>query len=89
MTKAEKKHLDRVAALGCIVCREAGVFSPAEIHHVRAGLGMAQRNHARVIPLCHTHHRTGRIVLRSMRAVKDLRPRTGLRNICWLVFSLL
>lgn len=55
MTKAEKLHLNRVADLGCIICHQ-----PAEIHHLRAGMGMAQRNtNFNVIPLCPLHHRTG------------------------------
>lgn len=55
MSKAEKAHLDKVASLGCIIC--GGV---AEIHHIRMGMGLGQRNsHLNVIPLCHLHHRTG------------------------------
>lgn len=55
MTKAEKEHLNRVAELGCIIDR-----MPAEIHHIRSGMGMAQRNsNFNVIPLCPNHHRNG------------------------------
>lgn len=59
MTKADKQHLSDVASLGCIACRNAGYgASPAEIHHVRAGQGMAQRAaHTDVLPLCPRHHR--------------------------------
>lgn len=61
MTKAEKLHLSRVAALGCIVCRnEYGQHTPAAIHHIRAGQGMSQRaGHFEVIPLCSLHHQNG------------------------------
>lgn len=60
-TKAEQKHLDRVTALGCIVCKNLGYpDSPAEIHHIRAGQGTGQRaDHFRVLPLCPTHHLHG------------------------------
>lgn len=60
-TKAEQLHLDRVAALGCIVCRNLNYGeTPAEIHHIRATSGAGQRaDHHCVIPLCHRHHRTG------------------------------
>ena len=52
--------MSRVAALGCLICRKEGVFRPAEIHHLRHGMGMGQRNsHFNVIPLCEKHHRTG------------------------------
>lgn len=61
MTKAEKEHLERVAALGCIICH-----APAEIHHLRRNpvtgehLGMGQRaSNFHVIPLCPRCHRTG------------------------------
>lgn len=61
MTKGEKKHLQAVADLGCIVCRNMGYFgTPAEIHHIRKGQGRGQRaSHYQTIPLCPTHHRTG------------------------------
>lgn len=57
-TKAEQKHLDRVAALGCIVCRNEGLGeSPAVIHHIRTGQGAGQRSsHFETIPLCPVHH---------------------------------
>ncbi len=60
MTAAERRHLDRVAALGCCICGR-----PAAIHHVppfqrRAGDDRARhRNHRYVIPLCGRHHQTG------------------------------
>lgn len=60
-TKAEKQHLNKIAELGCIVCINEGLGkSPAELHHIRTGQGMAQRaSNYEVIPLCHVHHRTG------------------------------
>lgn len=61
MTKAEQRHLSKVAALGCIACRKIGYYdTPAEIHHIRTGMGMGQRNsHYMTIPLCAQHHRHG------------------------------
>jgi len=55
MTKDEKKHYDRLAQFGCVLCHYLGYGeSPAEIHHIRhAGL----RKNAPVIPLCPEHHR--------------------------------
>lgn len=57
-TAAEKRHLDRVARLGCILCRHLGYGNtPASIHHPRFAVGMAQReSHFLAIPLCHEHH---------------------------------
>ena len=59
MNKAEKEHLSKVAALGCIVCRHLGYEgTPAEIHHPRRGTGLGQRaSHYDAIPLCPEHHR--------------------------------
>ena len=40
-TKEEKKHLERVASIGCIVCRNSGRYDvPAEVHHIRNGAGI-------------------------------------------------
>jgi hypothetical protein len=58
-TIAERKHMSRVAALGCAVCRRMGYEgTPAELHHKRAGTGAGRRSsHFEVIPLCPEHHR--------------------------------
>ena len=55
MKKLEKEYLNKVANLGCIICGQS-----AEIHHLRTGMGMGQRNdNNNVIPFCPTHHRLG------------------------------
>lgn len=55
MNKLERKHYDRLASFGCILCNflEYGE-TPAEIHHIRHG---GLRKNAPVIPLCPEHHR--------------------------------
>lgn len=54
-TKAERAHLARVQALGCLICQR-----PAQIHHIRANQGMGQRaSNYEVIPLCPAHHQDG------------------------------
>lgn len=56
-TKKEKIYMSKVVAIGCILdnCR-----MPAEVHHIRAGVGMGQRNsNFNILPLCPAHHRTG------------------------------
>jgi hypothetical protein len=57
-TKAEHQHMGRVAALGCYLCRELGHGpTPAQVHHVREGLGMGQRaSNWLTVPLCDRHH---------------------------------
>jgi hypothetical protein len=53
-TKAEKRYMDRVVSLPCVVCGEHGV----QVHHVREGQGMAQRSQnwltVALCPSCHT-----------------------------------
>ena len=56
MNTQTKKHYDKVARLGCILCRQFGFKdTPAEIHHIRRFGGL--RENAEVIPLCPEHHR--------------------------------
>ena len=55
-TKAERMHMDRVAQLGCYVCK-----APATLLHIRnngnGNVGMGRRSsHFEVIPLCYEHH---------------------------------
>lgn len=59
MTKAEKAHLSKVAALGCIACYlDGNPGTWAEIHHPRAGKGKGQKaSHYDAIGLCPAHHR--------------------------------
>ena len=55
VTKAEKKHYDKIAQIGCVLCKHLGYGeTPAHIHHIRR-LGM-KRSNADVIPLCPEHH---------------------------------
>ena len=58
MSKAEREHLDRVASLGCYLCRHLGYGpTPAQVHHLREGQGMAQRaSNWLTVPLCDKHH---------------------------------
>lgn len=51
-----KKHYDKVASLGCILCLKLGFGpTPCEIHHIRRFGG--KRDNAPVIGLCPEHHR--------------------------------
>ena len=61
MTRPERAHYTRLAALGCVVCRNNGhPGTPAEIHHLRAHTGAARKAHyTECLPLCPTHHRLG------------------------------
>ena len=60
---AASRHLERVAALGCLVCRNNGDgYTPAECHHTRLyGSAGKRSGHWLSIPLCSIHHRLGGI----------------------------
>ena len=50
---AGKRHMNRVAQLSCCLCGAYGV----QIHHIREGVGMAQRqSNWLVIPVCPECH---------------------------------
>lgn len=53
-----KLHMNKVASIGCILCRHLGFEpTPAQLHHIREGQGMSQRAaDTLVIPLCQEHH---------------------------------
>lgn len=54
-TKSEKEHLNRVVALGCLICG-----NQAEVHHILEGRASQRKvSHFETIPLCPRHHRTG------------------------------
>lgn len=57
-TKAEKRHMGRVAELGCYLCNVLGAGeTPAQLHHIREGQGASQRaSNWLVVPLCEKHH---------------------------------
>ena len=55
---AENRHLERVAGLGCVLCRHLGRdYSSAQVHHLKEGQGLSQRaEHWLTIPLCPECH---------------------------------
>jgi hypothetical protein len=64
MTKDEKKHYDKVARLGCILCYTQGnEGTPAELHHIRR---TGKRSNAPVIGLCPYHHRGSNTSIHGM-----------------------
>jgi hypothetical protein len=55
-TAEEQKWLDKVAQMGCVVCRLSyGAFVPNEIQHLTSG--GRRKGHMHTIPLCEWHHR--------------------------------
>ena len=57
-TKLEKKWMDSLSELGCIVCKlHMDCYSPAEIHHIQGS--RKPGCHLSTLPLCYRHHREG------------------------------
>jgi len=58
-TAAGERHMGLVAALGCVLCRRLGFgFTAAEVHHIRTGVGGAERaSDFLTLGLCPEHHR--------------------------------
>lgn len=56
VTHVERKHMDRVAQLPCVVCGSL----PVEVHHIRYSQGMSQRSSnwltVALCPECHRGH---------------------------------
>lgn len=59
---AERRHMDRVAEMGCLVCG-----ADAEVHHVHSdGYQRLTKTNRRVAPLCPWHHRQGPDAVHSL-----------------------
>jgi hypothetical protein len=70
---AAKRHLARVASLGCALCKRIGYDdTPSEVHHLRDGAGMQQRaSDWLTMPLCPEHHRGSRGVHGDRSALRQ------------------
>ena len=63
-TKEQKKLYEKIATLGCSLCRHQGFEgTPAELHHIRR---TGRRSDAPVIPLCPYHHRGSNTSIHGM-----------------------
>lgn len=60
MSAAGKRHMARVAALGCVVCRNEGLgVTPASAHHINCATMGRKADDFETIPLCPVHHQDG------------------------------
>lgn len=61
MSAKGDRHMGKVAAVGCIVCRRLGYpGTPAQVHHLKEECGGGQRqSDFLTIPLCPEHHTDG------------------------------
>lgn len=55
MTKRDLARFDKLQRIGCIACRQLGVYSQADVHHILSG--GRRTGHQATIPLCPYHHR--------------------------------
>ena len=78
--REELDHMGRVAEIGCIVCKNKGLYSPSEIHHTEGKT--KEGAHLKVLPLCFEHHRmvVGKNPLADILIKKDLKKPTELRK---------
>jgi hypothetical protein len=53
-TKADRARFHALQKIGCIACRQKGVFSQVHVHHLLSG--GRRRGHQFTIPLCPYHH---------------------------------
>ena len=56
ITKKDKIRYQKLVDLGCICCRQNGIYSPPSIHHTA---GRTKDGNQKTIPLCGAHHQTG------------------------------
>ena len=80
-TTEERRHMAKVASMGCCVCERHGYpGTPAQVHHVRARHGWGRSGHKAVIPLCWEHHNgktgvhsMGRQQFEDMHGISEIR----------------
>lgn len=90
-TAAERRHMDRVAALGCILCRRLGVHQSGktDLHHIREGQGAAQRApNWLVVPLCHDGCHQGRCGIHGDRSMLRIAKADELDLLAWTIEAL-
>ena len=60
--KVERERLRTIGEMPCYACYIDGLEMPSEVHHIRSNTGLGLRpSHFATIPLCSSHHRTGKL----------------------------
>lgn len=81
-TAEEHRHIERVAALGCLVCRR-----PANVHHVMKAPGkVRRRDHRFIAPLCADHHQ-GNEGVHGLGSEKAFLARWGIDLMTWCLWA--
>ena len=77
-TAKEKRHMDRIASLGCLKCGK-----PASLHHLMKAPGkVRRRDHRFVVPLCRDHHQ-GDEGVHGLGSEAAFKERHGIDLIAW------
>jgi hypothetical protein len=90
-TAAEKLHMSRVAALGCVLCARLGVpqSGKTDVHHVREEQGGAQRApNWLVAALCHGGCHQGPHGIHGDRSLLRQAKCTELDLLAWTLEAL-
>ncbi len=81
--KHERDHMSRVAATGCVICREwHEIRTPGHVHHIAHG--SSPRSHYMTACLCPEHH-TGTAYGLHGRGVQQFCRQYRLPNEYWLL----
>tara|TARA_Y100000004_G_scaffold165594_1_gene196608 strand:- start:526 stop:837 length:312 start_codon:yes stop_codon:yes gene_type:complete len=59
--KEQRDLMAKMSDYGCVACHMDGIYSKAEIHHIRNHTGLGLRDHNKILPLCAEHHRLGKV----------------------------
>ena len=60
--KIERERLKTISEMPCYACFIDGREMESEVHHIRSYTGLGLRpSHFATIPLCASHHRTGKL----------------------------
>lgn len=81
-TAEEKRHIEQVAALGCLACGR-----PANVHHVMHAPGKTRRrDHRFIVPLCHDHHQ-GDLGVHGLGSERAFLSVWGVDLVSWSVMA--
>jgi hypothetical protein len=87
----ERAHMDRVARLGCVLCRRLGLAQAGktDVHHLREGQGMAQRSSNWLVAgLCHERCHQGPTGVHGDRSLLRQAKATELDLLAWTLADL-
>jgi hypothetical protein len=83
----EREYLQAIKSMSCALCN---AFAPSDAHHLREGMGMAQRNSDYLtIPLCKDCHQGAHNGIHGKRALWDVMKETELSLLAKTIKSMI